>query len=233
MRDTKRARIDNEQYPQLMFSASLRNITDTGYCKKAELLCLLMKMGLVEWMIPDAQKWNIYDDNIVSVIEDGKVVMQKKNHEWSMTHTGTALTEGRHYWEVEVLVRGYAMIGVCIPSADTRQWHGKFNDTTAWLMDTSKGALWGNGKSEEDAVGGFKHKDRMGILLDLDEGSLLFFKNGVQHGPGYPPDSVTGPVALGVQMVAKPYVSHTSTEEPKLDMVRLLPGAEWPAGHAP
>ena len=44
------------------------------------------------------------------------------------------------------------------------------------------------------------HGDRMGILLDLDDGSLRFFKNGVEHGPGYPAGSVTGPVAPAVQM---------------------------------
>ena len=39
-----------------------------------------------------------------------------------------------------------------------------------------------------------------GVLLDLNDGSLRFFKNGVQHGPGYPAGSVTGPVALAAQI---------------------------------
>jgi hypothetical protein len=42
--------------------------------------------------------------------------------------------------------------------------------------------------------------DRVGVLLDLDEGSLRFFKNGVQHGPCYLTGSVTGPVACAVQL---------------------------------
>ena len=61
----------------------------------------------------------------------------------------------------------------------------------------------------------------MGILLDLDDGSLRFFMNGVEHGPGYPAGSVTGPVALAVQMFREGMA------------VRLLPDADWPAGHAP
>ena len=69
-------------------------------------------------------------------------------------------------------------------------------------------------------VAGFKFGVRMSILLDLDDGSLRFFKNGVEHGPGYPAGSVTGPVALAAQM------DYTG------DAVRLLPGAAWPAGHA-
>jgi hypothetical protein len=56
------------------------------------------------------------------------------------------------------------------------------------------------------------------VLLDLDNGSLRFFKNGVQHGPGYAAGSVTGSVVAAVQMRDKAY------------SVRLLPNAEAPAG---
>ena len=56
-------------------------------------------------------------------------------------------------------------------------------------------------------------------------GSLRFFENGVEHGPGYPAGSVTGPVALGAQM--------RFNDEDGPNAARLLPDAEWPAGHAP
>jgi hypothetical protein len=41
----------------------------------------------------------------------------------------------------------------------------------------------------------------VGVLLDLDNGSLRFFKNGVQHGAGYPAGSVTGPVVHSVRLL--------------------------------
>jgi hypothetical protein len=56
------------------------------------------------------------------------------------------------------------------------------------------------------------------MLLDLDNGSLRFFKNGVQHGPGYAAGSVTGPVVAAAQMCYKD------------QSVRMLPNAEAPAG---
>ena len=87
-------------------------------------------------------------------------------------------------------------------------------------MHADDGGLWGNGKELDDEAGRFNQGDRMGILLDLDDGSLRFFKNGVEHGPGYPAGSVTGPVALAAHM------SHEGTA------LRLLPDAAWPAGHA-
>ena len=113
--------------------------------------------------------------------------------------------------------------GVCRPDADPRGFHGSQEDTTAWLMEASGGGLFGNGKEDDDEAGDFKQGDRMGILLDLDDGSLRFFKNGVEHGPGYPAGSVTGPVALGAQMFF----------DFEAEAVRLLPGAGWPVGHAP
>ena len=145
-----------------------------------------------------------------------------KDDEWSLTHTGEELTEGRHYWEVEIAGdNGDIYIGVCRPDADPRAFHGRAEHTTAWLMFANDGSLHGNGKWASDRAGGFNQGDRMGILLDLDDGSLRFFKNGAEHGPGYPAGSVTGPVALAAQM----YTNQ--------DAVRLLPDAAWLAGHAP
>ena len=88
-------------------------------------------------------------------------------------------------------------------------------------MSALTGRLYGNGTRDDDRAGRFNDGDRMGILLDLDDGSLRFFKNGVQHGPGYPAGSGPGPVALAAQMLDEG------------DKVRLVLDAEWPVGHAP
>ena len=157
--------------------------------------------------------------------EEGKLVTHTADWQPSLTHTGEELTEGRHYWEVEIVDRknGYRLflyLGVCRPDADPRVWHGLEEDTTAWLMDAFDGSLYGNGKEGDDRAGRFDQGDRMGILLDLNDGSLRFFKNGVEHGPGYPAGSVTGPVARAAQMSGS------------RQSVRLLHGAAWPAGHA-
>ena len=65
-------------------------------------------------------------------------------------------------------------------------------------------------------AGGFEQGDRVGVLLDLGDGSLRFFRNGVQHGQGYVAGSVTGPVVAAVQMDCHD------------DSVRLLPNAQQP-----
>jgi hypothetical protein len=96
-------------------------------------------------------------------------------------------------------------------------------DSRGWFMYAGDGGLMGNGMDDAHVAGGFRswEGDRMGLLLDLDDGSLLFFKNGVQHGPGYPAGTVTGPVVHALQF----YESSSAVG------ARLLPDAACPKGH--
>jgi hypothetical protein len=111
-------------------------------------------------------------------------------------------------------------IGISRPNLDPTGKYLRRESTDGWFMDAHDGALCGNGKYGDNAAGAYLYKqgDRVGVLLDLGNGSLRFFKNGVQHGPGYAAGSVTGTVVAAVQMC--------KTDE----RVRLLPNAEAPAG---
>jgi hypothetical protein len=138
---------------------------------------------------------------------------------YTLTTTGTELTEGKHYWEVELLSEGMGsiFIGISRPNLDpTGRYFGSASPE-GWFIAANSGTLWGNGKFNTDPAGPYKQGDRVGMLLDLNKDSLRFFKNGVQHGPGYPAGSVTGPVVAAVQM------GNTDNS------VRLLPNAEAPA----
>jgi hypothetical protein len=107
-------------------------------------------------------------------------------------------------------------IGISRPNLDpTGDYVG---GTDGWFIHANNAGLFGNGKYLSDEAGTYKQGDRVGVLLDLDNGSLRFFKNGVQHGPGYAAGSVTGPVVAAVQMYHKDA------------SVRMLPNAEAPAG---
>jgi hypothetical protein len=120
---------------------------------------------------------------------------------------------------VELLSGSMSMIfiGISRPNLDPTGTFWGGNCTDGWFM-TANGALYGNGKESDDIAGGYSQGDGVGVLLDLDNGSLCFFKNGVQNGPGFPAGSVTGPVVAAVQM----YFKDAS--------VRMLPNAEAPAG---
>jgi hypothetical protein len=151
--------------------------------------------------------------------EGGAVATQTVEEEWSLTTTETELTEGKHYWEVELLSENVCIfIGISRPNLDPTGDYCNRECTDGWFIDAVAGSLWGNGKQHDDEAGQYKQGGRVGVLLDLGNGSLRFFKNGVEHGPGYAAGSVTGPVVAAVQMM------YESTS------VRLLPNAEAPAG---
>jgi hypothetical protein len=159
------------------------------------------------------------------MLSEGGTVATQTQGGSALTTTGTELTEGRHYWEVELASKsmGGIVIGISRPNLDpagehfSSSWYYGRECTDGWFISTYYGALYGNGKYDDDRAGKYKQGDRVGVLLDLNNGSLRFFKNGVQHGPGYAAGSVTGPVVAAVQMANM------------RESVRLLPNAEAPA----
>jgi hypothetical protein len=164
--------------------------------------------------------WRTFPADRITLSEGGAVAAQTWDTHRSLTSTGIEITEGKHYWEVELLSENVDCIYIGISRPDLKRTgdYWRRDCTDGWFISAFNGSLCGNGKEHEDKAGGYKQGDRVGVLLNLDNGSLRFFKNGVQHGPGYPAGSVTGPVVAAVQM----YCMGTS--------VRLLPNAEAPAG---
>ena len=50
-------------------------------------------------VMPDRlNQWRTFPGDLVAVSEEGKLATQTAGNEWSLTHTGEELTEGRHYW---------------------------------------------------------------------------------------------------------------------------------------
>jgi hypothetical protein len=162
--------------------------------------------------------WQTFAEDRIALSEEGTVVTQLEYGEVSLTTTGVELTEGKHYWEVELLSERVIniFIGISRPNLDPTKRYRNRDCADGWFMNVYNGALCGNGKAYDDEAGGYKQGDRVGVLLDLDDGSFRFFMNGAQHGPGYAAGSVIGPVVAAVQMT----VDKCS--------VRLLPSAQQP-----
>jgi hypothetical protein len=139
---------------------------------------------------------------------------------YSLTTSETELTQGKHYWEVTLISESVMdiYIGISRPNLNPKGEYLGSKRTDGWFIRAYFGNLYGNGKYSQNHAGECKQGDRVGVLLDLGSGSLRFFKNGVQHGPGYAAGSVTGPVVAAVHMYWKD------------ESVRLLPNAEAPAG---
>jgi len=102
--------------------------------------------------------------------------------------------------------------------------HGGVDKTPHWYLCANDGSLCGKGKSFEDKQGQLDVGDRVGVLVNLDNGaggdggSVRFFVNGAEYGPGFK-SGVIGPVVLGAELTVENQV------------LTLLPDAQKPAGN--
>jgi hypothetical protein len=131
---------------------------------------------------------------------------------------GSPMTEGRHYWEVEITtgaVHLNLVVGAVRPGLDHDEDHTQTND--GYFIYGHTGGLWGNGKEGADEQGQFATGDRIGVLLDLDAGWMRFFRNGKRCGPGFT-EGVTGPLVRAAQLIYED------------EKVTVLPGAVAPEG---
>jgi hypothetical protein len=166
--------------------------------------------------------WRTFSDEYVKLSGGGTVATAFAEHKAAYAHvtTGVELTEGRHYWEVELLCEDISGIFVGVTRPNLHPVEDYIDDTDSCFIHVGNGALYGIDKSNHDLAGDYKQGDRVGVLLDLNNSSLLFFKNGVQHGPGFAAGSVTGPVVAAAEL------GNTN------QAVRLHAGVAFPAGHA-
>jgi hypothetical protein len=138
---------------------------------------------------------------------------------WQLATGGEVMTEGRRYWEVALtkLVRGSILVGATRPGLDHNKKH--YENNGAYFINAADGALWGNGKEDEDPQGALEKGDRIGVLLDLDAGWLRFYRNRKRYGPGFT-HGVTGPLVRATQFFSN------------VSIVTALPGADIAPGGA-
>ena len=79
--------------------------------------------------------------------------------------------------------------------------HAVTESTDAWYMG-SGGSLDGNGKQNDDYAGDIKEGQIVSMEADLDKGTLRFWVDGKQHGPGYM-SGVEGRLRWAVSMLRK------------------------------
>jgi hypothetical protein len=131
----------------------------------------------------------------ITLSEDG-LVATKVTFGRQLATGGSPMTEGHHYWEVEV--SGYnTFVGAVRPALDHDEHHHDGND--GYFISGFDGALYGNGKRNADGQGGFATGDRIGVLLDLDAGWMRYYRNGKRRGPGFT-EGVTGPLVRAAQL---------------------------------
>jgi len=137
---------------------------------------------------------------------------------WQVVTGGEPMTEGRHYWELELESSTDVnfMLGAVRPGLCLDETHEESDD--AYYIYSQNGSLFGNGKIRADKQRvKFVPGDRIRVLLDLDAGWLRFYRNDRRCGPGFT-EGVTGPLVRAAQL------------ESQGSKVTVLPGAVAPEG---
>jgi hypothetical protein len=144
---------------------------------------------------------------------------------WQLATGGLPMTEGRHYWEVELTSMSCtaSRIGAVRPGLDHGIHHNE--ERYAYYIDAGSGSLCGNGKDYADKQGKFDEGDRIGVLLDLDAGWMRFYRNGKRCGPGYT-KRVTGPLVRAAELGGPNEIGWQLGGS----TVTILPGAAAPEG---
>jgi hypothetical protein len=141
----------------------------------------------------------------VALSGEGLVATKDKDgDDYQLVTGGSPMTEGRHYWEVDLTWSGglcAILVGAVRPGLDHDKGdHDAGND--AFYIDGGNGGLWGNGKKGADEQSEFAEGDRIGVLLDLDAGWMRLYRNGKRCGPGFT-EGVTGPLVRAVELYDK------------------------------
>jgi hypothetical protein len=150
----------------------------------------------------------------IALSGEGLVATRTANTgDFQLVTGGSPMTEGRHYWEVELTVGRGIMVGAARPGLDHDERHSHTND--AFFINANSGGLWGNGKHGADKQGTFATGDRVGVLLDLGAGWMRLYRNGKRCGPGFT-EGVTGPLVRAAELLDVGY------------QAAVLPGAVAP-----
>jgi hypothetical protein len=116
--------------------------------------------------------WRTFPEEDVKLSEGGTVATQTADVldlDYSHVTTSVELTEGRHYWEVELLSEnmGSMFIGVTRPNLDPLGDYMGEDCTDSWFTHTGDGSLYGNGKYNDYAAGDYEQGERVGVLAAL------------------------------------------------------------------
>merc|ERR1711957_725622 len=92
------------------------------------------------------------------------------------------MTGGKHYAEFDVIDGGEIYLGVIRPIHCWPRRKMKHDEFRTFCREQNDPAYEGDTHRYYDANNVFfKGGDIIGMLLDLEEGSLAFYKNGVRH----------------------------------------------------
>jgi hypothetical protein len=115
-------------------------------------------------------------------VSDGNLKHTASTTTWVNTSSTIFVNSGKWYFEATNIAGNYTMIGVATNSASTSQNYGTATNTWTYFNDGTK---YGNGATATAYGASYTTGDVIGVALDMDAGTLTFYKNGVSQGTAF------------------------------------------------
>jgi len=128
--------------------------------------------------------WCTYNSilNTSMVLSEGNLAATNSTSAWNTTSGTFSVSSGKWYWEVLHTGGSYNMVGI-IPTtfSSFAAFAGSTSDSYSWYTVGNK---YTNGTSATYG-GSWTVGDIIGVALDLDAGTLTYYKNGVSKGAAF------------------------------------------------
>lgn len=114
-------------------------------------------------------------------LTNGNLDTTATNSTWNNVQATFGISSGKWYWESTMSGDMFFQLGVGLRDAINNAYGG--SDTNSWTYD---GRAFKVGNGSQPAYGAtFAGGDVMGVALDMDAGTLTFYKNGASQGVAF------------------------------------------------
>lgn len=131
----------------------------------------------------------------LEIESDGVTVVSKApSHDWRTVVAEKGFSSGVHKWDVIIekcTATANIMIGVCEKTHSLNNYIGQTSAHGGWsYYGATTGYTYHNGNSNSNYGQKMQEKDVIGVVLDMDEGTLSFSRNGEDLGIAFSTDLV-------------------------------------------
>jgi|GEM_PF-1637425 len=134
--------------------------------------------------------WNPSDKGSEITLSNGNLTITQNGT--GIVRSTISVATGKWYWEYSIASPSQMRAGVAKSGASLSNIFG--SDAFGWSYRAADGTKFNNGSS--GAYGDtYTVGDVMGVALDMDAGTLVFYKNNVSQGTAY--TGLTGPMYAG------------------------------------